>query len=178
LLSSTYEELLAANDRLSALRVGTELSLAHLVSHSPLKAIDTFNPVLGIAADAGAVGFVLDCDPDIGRLLSMVKNGRSSECADDVRNFANELLALVEKRKMPERASPTPQRPKQLLTDRENTIIEFIAKGKSNKEIARALGVTPETIKTHVKRIFSKLSAASRAQAVVRAQSLGLLRGL
>jgi LuxR family maltose regulon positive regulatory protein len=38
--------------------------------------------------------------------------------------------------------------------------------------------VTPETVKTHVKRIFTKLSAETRAQAVVRAQSLGLLRNL
>jgi LuxR family maltose regulon positive regulatory protein len=38
------------------------------------------------------------------------------------------------------------------------------------------LGVTPETVKTHMKRIFIKLSAETRAQAVVRAQSLGLLR--
>ena len=38
--------------------------------------------------------------------------------------------------------------------------------------------MTPETIKTHVKRIFVKLSAESRAQAVVRAQSLGLLRNV
>ncbi len=88
------------------------------------------------------------------------------------------LLTLLEKRKMPARASSCSQRAKQRLTVRENSIIEFIAKGKSNKEIARALGVTPETIKTHVKRIFSKLSAASRVQAVVRAQSLGLLRGI
>jgi LuxR family maltose regulon positive regulatory protein len=54
--------------------------------------------------------------------------------------------------------------------------VEFIAGGQSNKEIARTLGVTPETIKTHVKRIFLKLSAETRAQAVVRAQSLGFLR--
>jgi LuxR family maltose regulon positive regulatory protein len=38
------------------------------------------------------------------------------------------------------------------------------------------LGVAPETIKTHLKRIFQKLSAESRAQAVVRAQSLGMLK--
>jgi len=85
---------------------------------------------------------------------------------------------LLEKRDTPERTSSGPQKPRQMLTERENSIIEFIARGKSNKEIARALGVTPETIKTHVRRIFSKLSAASRAQAVVRAQSLGLLRGI
>jgi LuxR family maltose regulon positive regulatory protein len=61
------------------------------------------------------------------------------------------------------------------LTARERSIVEFIARGQSNKEIARELGVAPETIKTHLKRIFQKLSAESRTQAVVRAQSLGML---
>ena len=64
------------------------------------------------------------------------------------------------------------------LTGQEMKVLERLAAGQSNKEIARTLGVTPETIKTHVKRIFVKLSAESRAQAVVRAQSLGLLRNV
>jgi LuxR family maltose regulon positive regulatory protein len=145
---------------------------------SPLAAINTFKPVLSKAARSGAVGFVLDSDTGIGQLLSMVTGGANSEQTNDVRKFAHHLLTLLEKRKVPARASSGSQSAKKRLTVRENSIIEFIAKGKSNKEIARALGVTPETIKTHVKRIFSKLSAASRAQAVVRAQSLGLLRGI
>jgi DNA-binding NarL/FixJ family response regulator len=61
------------------------------------------------------------------------------------------------------------------FSKREQSIIAFIADGQSNKKIARMLGVTPETVKTHVKRIFNKLSAETRAQAVVRAQSLGFL---
>ena len=178
LLSGANEELLASNNQLSALRVGTELSLIRLRFESPLAAINTFKPVLSKAARSGAAGFVLDCDPGIGQLLSMVTSGANSEQTNDVRKFARHLLTLLEQRKVPARASSVSQRAKQRLTVRENSIIEFIAKGKSNKEIARALGVTPETIKTHVKRIFSKLSAASRAQAVVRAQSLGLLRGI
>jgi LuxR family maltose regulon positive regulatory protein len=131
-----------------------------------------------MAAHSRAVGFVLDCDPDVARLLSMVTSITNPEQTNDVRNFARHLLTLLERRTVPVRSSSDPRKGKQMLTDRENSIIEFIAKGKSNKEIARALGVTPETIKTHVKRIFLKLSAASRAQAVVRAQSLGLLRGI
>lgn len=67
------------------------------------------------------------------------------------------------------------QRAVEALTDREGTIIVFIGAGRSNKEIARELGVTPETIKTHLKRIFLKLSACNRTQAFARAQSLGLV---
>ena len=44
------------------------------------------------------------------------------------------------------------------------------------QQLMPELGVAPETIKTHLKRIFQKLSAESRAQAVVRAQSLGMLK--
>ena len=71
---------------------------------------------------------------------------------------------------------PAAPRSREELTERERAIVEWVARGRSNKEIARELGVTPETVKTHLKRIFQKLSAESRAQAVVRAQSLGMLK--
>jgi len=68
----------------------------------------------------------------------------------------------------------TAKRDRHQLTDREGIIVAFIGTGRSNKEIARELGVTPETIKSHLKRIFLKLSASTRAEAVVRAQSIDL----
>jgi ATP/maltotriose-dependent transcriptional regulator MalT len=63
-----------------------------------------------------------------------------------------------------------------LLSPRECLVLELISQGLSNKEIARNLGIAAETVKSHVKRIFIKLRAARRAQAVSRAQLLGLLR--
>jgi DNA-binding CsgD family transcriptional regulator len=59
------------------------------------------------------------------------------------------------------------------LTQREIAIVALIAAGHSNKAIAIQLGVTPETIKTHLKRIFLKLSAHTRAEAVVRVKRTG-----
>jgi len=53
----------------------------------------------------------------------------------------------------------------------------MISQGFTNKRIARILQISPETVKSHVKRIFSKLAASSRTEAVSRAGSLGLLRG-
>jgi LuxR family transcriptional regulator, maltose regulon positive regulatory protein len=82
----------------------------------------------------------------------------------------------VSKRERPATASRDHNAAKQLLSDRERSIIQFIASGQSNKQIARVLGVAPETVKTHVNRMFVKLSAETRAQAVVRAESLGILR--
>src|SRR5262245_38933267 len=61
------------------------------------------------------------------------------------------------------------------LSGRECDIVHLIAQGYVNKEIARMLSISPETVKSHVKKIFIKLSVQKRAQAVWRAQSLGLI---
>ena len=61
------------------------------------------------------------------------------------------------------------------LTARERDILAMISQGLSNKRIARAREISPETVKSHVKRIFFKLAVSSRAQAVSQAGSLGLL---
>jgi DNA-binding CsgD family transcriptional regulator len=61
------------------------------------------------------------------------------------------------------------------LTPRERDVLAVISQGFSNKRIARALAISPETVKTHVKRIFLKLAVNTRAEAVCRAGSLGLL---
>jgi LuxR family transcriptional regulator, maltose regulon positive regulatory protein len=60
------------------------------------------------------------------------------------------------------------------LSRRETAILEMIARGMSNKHIAQALGITPETVKSHAKSIFVKLDTRTRAQAVARAESIGL----
>ncbi len=52
------------------------------------------------------------------------------------------------------------------LSPRERHILQLLGVGRSNKEVARALGITPETVKTHVSRILGKLGAQNRAQAV------------
>ena len=62
------------------------------------------------------------------------------------------------------------------LTARERDILTVIGNGLSNKLIARALNISPETVKSHVKSIFLKLAVSTRAEAVFRAGSLGLLR--
>ena len=61
------------------------------------------------------------------------------------------------------------------LSRRQVDVLQMIARGMSNKCIARSLGIAPETVKTHAKCILSKLEARTRAQAVARAEAIGLL---
>ena len=61
------------------------------------------------------------------------------------------------------------------LTSRERDILVMISQGFSNKRSARTLNISPETVKSHVKRIFIKLAVSTRTEAVSRAGSLGLL---
>jgi LuxR family maltose regulon positive regulatory protein len=61
------------------------------------------------------------------------------------------------------------------LTARERDVLAMISQGLSNKRVARALGISPETVKSHVKHIFLKLEVRTRAEAVSRAGSFGLL---
>jgi DNA-binding NarL/FixJ family response regulator len=61
------------------------------------------------------------------------------------------------------------------LSTRERTIVLRMGHGLSNKEIARRLSIAPETVKSHAKSIFWRLTVRSRAQAVYRASTLGLI---
>jgi len=61
------------------------------------------------------------------------------------------------------------------ITKRELEILELIAQGMSNREIAEKLFVSENTVKTHSSRLFDKLSAKRRTQAVQIAKELGLL---
>ena len=61
------------------------------------------------------------------------------------------------------------------LTPREGDVLPLLAQGYSNKEIARSLGVSPDTIKDHLARLYAKLDARDRTDAVSRARALGLI---
>ncbi len=80
------------------------------------------------------------------------------------------------------RAAPTPfdgnpQAQAELgISPRELMVLQELAAGRSNKEIARQLKVSPNTIKTHVARLFEKLEARRRTDAINRARELGLLQ--
>ena len=69
-------------------------------------------------------------------------------------------------------ASPAASFPE--LTAREREVLELIAAGRNNSEIAQVLSLSGKTVRNHVSIIFSKLRVADRAQAIVRAREAGL----
>jgi DNA-binding CsgD family transcriptional regulator len=62
------------------------------------------------------------------------------------------------------------------VSDRELEVLTLLAAGRSNKEIANQLELSPNTVKTHVSKLFEKLEARRRTQAISRARELGIIR--
>jgi DNA-binding NarL/FixJ family response regulator len=71
---------------------------------------------------------------------------------------------------------PLDERTADVLTTREREVLALLAEGRDNREISEALSVTLATTKSHLARIYGKLDAKNRNEAVARAVSLGLLR--
>ena len=61
------------------------------------------------------------------------------------------------------------------LTARECEILRLLASGGSNKELARALGISPNTVKTHIARVYEKLEVQKRIEAIEKARFLALI---
>jgi DNA-binding CsgD family transcriptional regulator len=67
------------------------------------------------------------------------------------------------------------ERPGVVLTNREQEILNLLALAQTNKEIAATLHISPETVNSHVQRLFEKLGVHNRTEAVMMAQAHGLL---
>ena len=67
------------------------------------------------------------------------------------------------------------QHPPNLLTEREREVLAMIAAGATNREIAERLFLSPHTVKDHTSTLYKKMNARNRAEAIVRAQRMGLL---
>jgi two-component system response regulator DesR len=71
--------------------------------------------------------------------------------------------------------APKSDQPEPLLSEREREVLEEIAAGSTNREIAQRLYLSPHTVKEHTSALYRKLGARNRAEAVQRAQRIGLL---
>jgi DNA-binding NarL/FixJ family response regulator len=122
------------------------------------------------ALSIGASGFLLKDAPaeELVRAVRVVADGEALLAPTITRR----LIADVTRRRNSVRAAPAPALG--TLTPREREVLELVAKGLSNTEIAAALFVAEQTVKNHVSKVFSKLGLRDRAQAVVLAYESGL----
>ena len=119
------------------------------------------------AMRAGARGYVLkDAEKEnILRAIQAVGNGEaifSPTIATRLIDFFSTQASTLPKEIFPS------------LTEREREILQLIARGKSNADIARELSLSPKTVYNYVSNILSKLQVADRAQAIIRAREAGL----
>ena len=121
------------------------------------------------AMRAGARGYVLKGadEEEVLKVVGAVAGGEAHFGPE----IAERLMSFFS---TPKAAPPSEDFPE--LTPREVEVLDLIAQGRSNTEIARQLYVSPKTVRNHISSIFTKLQVADRAQAIVRAREAGLGR--
>lgn len=122
------------------------------------------------ALSIGASGFLLKDAPaeELVRAVRVVADGQALLAPTVTRR----LIADVTRRRAGTRVKPAAL---DSLTPREREVLELIATGLSNNEIAQRLFVAEQTVKTHVGKVLAKLQLRDRAQAVVLAYESGLV---
>lgn len=124
------------------------------------------------AIKAGASGYVLKDDSSYGirSALEIVLEGKSPMSATIARQIVDSIRTDTAKESEPEKP-PIPN----LLSPREREVLTAIARGFTNKEVAKLLGISPNTIPVHVRHIYRKLETTNRVEAVYEAQAQGLI---
>lgn len=119
---------------------------------------------------AGARGFLLK-DTDRETLLNAIRAAARGETL-----LRPEILArlMSHTQTSPSRSQETASGTS--LTEREMGVLQAVARGERNKEIAYNLGITERTVKAHLASIFARLGVDSRASAIATAARLGLLK--
>lgn len=119
------------------------------------------------AMRAGARGYLVKGadTPEVLRAITAVAAGEAIFGP----SVASRVLAYLTRPLSAQDATLFPE-----LTDREREVLDLIAHGRSNGEIAAQLFLSPKTVRNHVSNVFAKLQVADRADAIVRARRAGL----
>lgn len=151
-------------------------ALVHQAQGSRRNALVTLEQALVLAEPEGYLRIFID-KGEAMRLLLL--NFRETRTAHPLHSYAGKIVAAFAK---PAKVASQPMITAKTtaiiepLTDRELEIIGLIADGKSNGEISQQLYLAISTVKGHNMRIFAKLQAQNRTEAVARARELGLLQ--
>ena len=123
--------------------------------------------------EAGAAGYLLK-DRSSARLVDEIRSIASGGSPISP-IIARQLIARLRSSSVRDVAPPSA--PPSPLSGREKEVLELITKGFKAQEIATLMALSPFTVKTFVRRIYSKLKVTSRAEAIYEARTLGLLAG-
>jgi len=119
------------------------------------------------AIQAGAAGYLLK-DVEPRELARAIRAAHAGEALLDPAVAARLVDAI---------AQPPGESPPDRLTARERQVLALIGRGLSNKLIARELGISEKTVKTHVGHVLAKLGVSDRTQAALHAVRAGLVEG-
>jgi ATP/maltotriose-dependent transcriptional regulator MalT len=176
-LRQLYHQTLEKQDLYVGCGLAVELAEMLAAMEETEEADALFFHTVKAAAAAGLYQVFLEGGPESGMLLrrAYARAATPASADRDVLSFVGSLLSRWDARN----ADSPPEQPRgrvsDTLTARERDVLAMISQGFANKRIARTLEISPETVKSHVKRIFSKLAVSTRTEAVSRAGSLGLM---
>jgi LuxR family maltose regulon positive regulatory protein len=163
------------DDRLRALVLQ---ALAHRAAADTGEAVSLLGEAIEIGEPEGFVRLFVDEGPMMARLLrEAAAAGLHREyCVRLLSAFSTDATGAGPGAPAPHRGRPAgASRLAEPLSKRELELLELLAEGLSNQDIAERLFLSPHTVKVHVRNIYSKLDVGSRAQAVARARLLGIL---
>jgi ATP/maltotriose-dependent transcriptional regulator MalT len=159
------------------LQLQLQLAAAHLRGGREFLARDLLTRALEVGAGNGLCMSFIDAGALIRGLIATLCREPAAEdpAILDLLPYIRNLLRHINRTVAVSSSRRSTQEVSQSLTRRESGILQLIANGLSNKRIAQRLDITPETVKSHAKNIFCKLAAQTRAQAVARAEALGII---
>lgn len=169
-----------------AAKIRSDGRLRRLAQVRALSAIAAYQAGDALSALAAAVDAVSICAPQRALRTLIDEGGAFREVIDFARarmpswsgdtpagGFIDEFITVCDR---PQRAGvrPAGRRGDPDFSQRENDVARLLTAGQSNRDMARSLGMAPDTVKWHLKNIFGKLGVANRTQAVLRLQEIGI----
>ena len=134
-------------------------------------ALSKFNTLLAIAEPEGYIRSFVDAGSPVPEMLMKILNRESTSPINNPSpNYIQKILAAF-----PEPTETKPASIPKILTPRELEILKLLADGNSYAQITQQLFITENTLKTHIKRIYSKLNVHNRMNAVLVAQDMQIL---
>lgn len=167
-ISSSYVEAIGLLRREKPAVAVVDLSLASSIVQDNL---DGYR-LLGSMQRAGVPVIVVSGLADPARIEQAFNDGMIVACLEkqafDRKSFRQALETA--------RSGPGDDPVLKTLTERERNVLELVARGMTNKEIARDLCITPNTVKRHLKSLFTKLDVSTRSAASARAIEMRLAK--